>query len=215
MTLILAMANRQQVVLLSDRRLTHDGHVVDIEDELKDESNKAAVFVCRNARLAVAYTGLAKEESFLTKRWLPGALMESAAPDFLMAPTIERFREKATRDFANIPARTPSSKRFSVVFAGYCYDETPPRCYCWLVSNYDGLDGQPPRVESSDEFSVQFLRDVRPSEEELHLLLALGAHQAVSESGFRSLQTLLLENRPAQALVGRGVKVLRAVADSS
>src|SRR3990172_2948190 len=113
MTLILAMANRQQVVLLSDRRLTHEGHVLDIEDDLKDESNKAAVFVCRKARRAVAYTGLAKEGSFLTKRGLPVALMESAAPDFLMGPTIDRFRKRATRDFANIPARTPASKRFS------------------------------------------------------------------------------------------------------
>jgi hypothetical protein len=214
MTLLLVLANQQQVVLLSDRRLTNNGHLVDIENELKDESNKAAVLVCRNARLTVAYTGLAKEETFVTKRWLPVALAESASPDFLMGPTIMRFRERATRDFARIPARTPSSKRFSVVLAGYCYDDTPPRCYCWLVSNYDGLDGPPPRDKPSDEFSAQFIYD-NGAAEGFKLLLVLGAEHLVKVRNFKSLQTLLQENRPAQALVGKGVQVIRTAAEAA
>jgi len=142
--------------------------------------------------------------------------MESAAPDFLMGPTIERFRERATRDFARIRVKRPSDKRLSVVLAGYCYDDTPPRCYCWLVSNFEGIDGQPPpREEPSDEFSAQSCRDKRPTAEEFNLLLAVGVDRAVSESDFKSLQTLLRENRPAQALVGRGVEVLRAAAESA
>jgi hypothetical protein len=209
MTLILVLANLQQVVLLSDRRLTSDGRLVD------DESNKAAVFDCRNARLAVAYIGLAKAGNFLTKRWLPAALAESASPDFLMGLTIERFPERTTRDFASIHTSKPSDKRFSVVLAGYCYDEPPPRCCCWLVSNYDGLDGQPPRGEPSDEFSAQCFSDYRSTTDAYKFLLVLGGDQAVSKSDFESLKTLLLENKPAQALVGKGVDVLRATAGSA
>jgi|SRR5882724_10067807 len=116
MTLILPMVNLQQAVLVTDRRLTRNGVLVN------DESNKAFVFVCRDARLTVAYTGLAELGNFLTRRWLPEALMESAAPDFLMGPTIERFKERATRDFAKLKVIKPSDKHLSVVFAGYCYD---------------------------------------------------------------------------------------------
>src|SRR6266496_2519895 len=97
------MGNLQQVVLVSDRRLTRNG--VNFEDQ----SNKAFVFVCRDARLAVAYTGLAELGTFLTRQWLPEALMESAAPDFRMGPIIEqRFAERATRDFANLKLEKPS-----------------------------------------------------------------------------------------------------------
>jgi hypothetical protein len=215
MTLIVVLANQQQVVQLSDRRLTNNGRMATVEGELEDESNKAAVFICRNARLAVAYTGLAKAGHFLTKRWLPAALMESAAPDFLIMPTIDRFRKAATRDFASLHTSAPSDKRFSVVLVGYCYDEVPPRCYCWLVSNYDGLDGQPPHCEASHEFSAQVIGNNRPARDDYGFVLVLGGDQAVSERDFASLRTLLLEKRPAQALVGKGVDVLRAAAESA
>jgi len=216
MTLILALANQQQVVLLSDRRLTRNGHLAEDEpDEEPDESNKAAVFACRDARLAVAYTGLAREGNFCTKQWLLEALMESAAPDFLMEPTIARFRARATRDFAPIRVKRPSAKRLTVVLAGYCYRDVPPRCYCWFVSNFEGMDGQqPPREEPSDEFSAQYQRDKRPAAEEPYLLLAVGVDRAVSGNDFESLRTLLRQNRPARALVGKGVEVLRAAAES-
>jgi hypothetical protein len=208
-TLILAMANQQQVVLISDRRLTCNGHVIE------DESNKAAVCCCRNARLAVAYTGLAQAGSFLTRRWLLEALMESAAPDFLMAPTIERFGERATRDFTSLRVLRPSDKRLTVVLAGYCYDDTPPRCYCWLVSNFERIDSQqPPRAEPSNEFSAQYYRDKRPTVERMHILLTAGVDRAVSQRDCESLRALLRENKPAQALVGKGIDALRTAAES-
>ncbi len=209
MTLILAMANPQQVVLVSDRRLTYDGHVIE------DESNKAAVFCCRNARLAVAYTGLAQAGSFLTRRWLPVALMESAAPDYLMGPTIKRFRERATRDFASIPIKRPSDKRLSVLLAGYCYDETPPRCYCWLVSNFERFRAQIyPSGEPSDQFIAEYYRDKRPTEKYVDILLSVGVNGAVNQRDFEALYTLLHGNKPAQALVGKGIDVLRTAAES-
>jgi hypothetical protein len=213
MTLILALANPQQVVLLSDRRITHNGQLINDND---DESNKAVILDCRNARLAVAYTGLAKARNFLTNRWLPAALMESAAPDFLMGPTIERFRERATRDFAGIQVKRPSDKRLSVVLAGYCYDDTPPRVYCWLVSNFETIDDQkPPRQEPADVFSTQYCRDKRPIEEGSHILLAIGVYRAVIESDFEALGTLLRQNKPSHALIGKGLEVIRAAAESA
>jgi hypothetical protein len=204
------MGNLQQVVLVSDRRLTRD---VPFEDD--DESNKAFVFVCRDARLAVAYTGLSDVGNFLTRRWLPEALTESAAPDFQMGPIIERFTERATRDFANIKVKEPSDKHLSVVFAGYSYDETPPRCYCWLVSNFEGFgDQQRPPGLSSDQFMFFYCRDKRPTEKNVDILLPAGVAGAVTRQDYESLHTLLHENKPAQALVGKGIEVIRTAAQS-
>jgi SEC-C motif len=210
-TLILAMCNLQQAVIVSDRRLTRDG--VPFEDD--DESNKVSLFDCRDARLAVAYTGLSDQGDFVTRQWLPEALAESAAPDFQMGPIIERFTKRATRDFAKIKVKKPSAKHLSVVFAGYCYDETPPRCYCWLVSNFEGCCDQhrPPDL-SSDRFMAFYYRDKRPTEENVDILLPAGAAWAVTHQDYESLHTLLHENKSAQALVDKGIEVIRTANQS-
>lgn len=209
MTLILAMGNRQQVVLVSDRRLTRNGVL------FEDESNKASVIFCKDARLAVAYTGLAQLGNFQTRRWLPEVLMDSAAPDFLMIPTIERFTERATRDLANINVSKPQDKHLSVVFAGYCYDETPPRCYCWLVSNFEWFGDQRPPELSADKFMVFYYRDKRPREENFDILLPAGVPNAVRQKDYESLHALLHENKPAQAIVGKGIDAIRTAAASA
>jgi hypothetical protein len=113
MTLIITLANQQQAILISDRRLTSNGKVVD------DESNKAAIFNCQDARLAVAFTGLARAGAFQTEFWLLESLVESAKPDYLMAQTIQRFCERATQDFRKIIVDRNSDKRLTVVLIGY------------------------------------------------------------------------------------------------
>ena len=113
MTLILGLANQQQVILISDRRLSVNGKVVE------DESNKAATLNLQDARLAVGFTGLARAGRFQTRRWLLEALLESANPDYQMESTIRRFCNRATQDFAEIVLRRKSDKRLTVVLAGY------------------------------------------------------------------------------------------------
>jgi hypothetical protein len=213
MTLILAMGNQRQVILVSDRRLTRDGVVMpDPVENIPDESNKAAVLSYWNARLAVAYTGLAQLGSFLTSRWLPETILKSAAPDYLMGPAIERFRQRSMQDFGKISVVRASDKHLSVMFAGYCYDETPPRCYCFLVSNFEGLgDQQPP---TPGQFVAQYARDKRPIEDEMYFLVAIGVPKAVGAGDYQSLRTLLCDDKPAQALIGKSVEVIRKAANS-
>jgi len=64
MTLIIAAGNPDQFVQVSDRRLTANGVVQD------DESNKAIVLNCANARLSIGFTGLAKVGTFNTRDWI-------------------------------------------------------------------------------------------------------------------------------------------------
>lgn len=75
MTLLLGLVNRQQAILVSDRRLSVNGRVVE------DDSNKAGILVCRDAHVAFGFTGLAQDVRFVTRRWLTEALMESVEPD--------------------------------------------------------------------------------------------------------------------------------------
>jgi SEC-C motif-containing protein len=209
MTLIIGLANSQQVILISDRRLSSNGRVVE------DESNKASVLICRDARLAVAFAGLAQAGTFLTRRWLLEALLKSAEPDHLMWPTISRFRDRATREFATITAVRKQDKRLSVVLAGYCYDEGLPRCYYFLISNFEGFDSQqPPLAVPLEEFRVHWGRESRPLEESLSVVITVGADKAITQEHVEMLQALLRENRPPKALVGKGVEIIHDVAES-
>jgi hypothetical protein len=210
MTLILGLANQQQVILISDRRLSANGKVVE------NESNKATTFNLQDARLAVAFTGLARTDTFQTRRWLLEALLESANPDYQMEPTIKRFCNRATQNFAEIVVPRKSDKRLTVVLAGYYYNETPPRCYYWLISNFEGFDSDrsEPLSEPLNEFRIRWYRDSRPSEDPYSLIFTAGVNTPVSQPHAESLRTLLQENKPASALVGKGVEVLQAIAKS-
>jgi hypothetical protein len=211
MTLIIHAANRQQVIVISDRRLTKNGKLVD------DESNKAATLVCRDARLALAFTGLAEAGTFRTKQWLLQALVESAAPDYLMAPMITRFCDRATQDINKLRL-LHTDKRLSIVLAGYSYDEAAPRCYVFVVSNFEGFDDeQTPQSAAFDHFQIHTMRDTRPSDTPYTMLGYLGTYNAVRtnvRTYVEPLRTLLRENRSPSAIVGKGVEILREIAAS-
>jgi hypothetical protein len=60
MTLIVSLVNADQVIQISDRRISRPGVIV------TEESNKAGVLSCADARFAFGYTGLANVGSFDT-----------------------------------------------------------------------------------------------------------------------------------------------------
>jgi hypothetical protein len=208
MTLILRLANEQQVALISDRRLTANGKVVE------DEFNKAITLNLDDARVAVAFTGLARAGTFDTRRWLLTALLESATPEHAMEPTIRRFCRRASQDFAQLVMSNKTHKRLTVVLAGYCYNEAPPRCYYWSVSNFEGFDSAGPLSEARDEFRVEWYRNKNRSEEPYSLIATAGVATRMSDDHTESLRAILQEKKPASAIVGEGVEVLRAMARS-
>lgn len=58
MTLIVALLNYLNAILLADRRLTVGSNIVD------DHYNKVTVLCCHDARVGIAFTGLARTSSF-------------------------------------------------------------------------------------------------------------------------------------------------------
>ena len=115
MTFILALGNREQFIQVSDRRLSWNGKLVD------DESNKAGILLCKDARQVFGFTGLAKYGKFDTRHWLLNALYECCPPDYRINQIMLRLRERATRDFQFLPALKgldPRRKRLSIMFSG-------------------------------------------------------------------------------------------------
>ncbi len=220
MTLIVGLIDRHHTVLVSDRRLTRQGVFYE------DESNKALVFVCRDGRLAVAFTGLAELAPngapqappgpppagyFLTRWWILSALGDSAPPDCLLAPSIERFRERATRAFRALRVQNLTDKGLTVVFAGYKFEDGLPRTWGCVISN---LDRENPAT-LLDEFAVVHgWQDRRPGGGDPQGVFTAGTTQAVSPDAMLSLRQLLERRAQVATLVGHAVKVIRDAAAS-
>lgn len=207
MTLIITFGNSDFICQLSDRRLTADGTLVE------DESNKAAVLFCVNGRLAVGYTGLARTYEFETRKWLLKALFECAPPDYTAKEILDRFTERATKDFNSISAlvRTPKThRRLSIMFSGYLHHHEPPLAVYAIVTNYQNFNDKIDK-EARDHFTCTFWSEVRPSDEEVTLVQKVGLWAALNDYGVDNIRALLKKKVPAKAVLDKAVGIMKEV----
>jgi hypothetical protein len=210
MTLIVVAGNSANTVMVSDRRLSEAGALVD------DESNKAAVLFCADARLAVSFTGLAADYRargmrgiappgrLRTEQWLLEALHEAATPDRAIRSIVQSFAHAASERWARIPGRIRVEDRgVAFLFAGYRYGSGGASPYWCLVSNF--VDGG---RSAKPDFAVDEGLDSSA------YMFGAGAHRALVKSEMRNLGSLVESRRPANAIVGKAVEIIQQAADS-
>lgn len=207
MTLILTMINRDQAILVSDRRETWSDGSID------EESNKALVLLTKDARMVVGFTGLARAGHFRTDFWLPQVLAECGEPDYAVGRMIYRFRDKATAQFAKLRVRNASDKRLTVVFAGYVNDVEPPRAHVFRVSNFE-IGDETPKDDAEPEFNARYWREIRPSTEPYSAVFPSGITIGITSASLAALRGLVEQRKPAAASVGKAVELIREAASA-
>ncbi len=211
MTLILSLGNNNQMIQISDRRLSYDGKLVD------DESNKCGVLFCKNARMAFGYTGLARLQNFNTQTWLLKALHDSAPPDYSMGGILKRLKINATNTFQNHVALKSAEKRFkrlSVMFSGYVNIEGgPPRQGCAILSNYLDAENNSSFSKALEEFSL-YRTSAKKDEEWPTLVQRVGNWHAMLAEHVDVLRELVSQKKPAEAIIGKAIKIIREMADN-
>lgn len=221
LTLILAMANTKEAILVSDRRLTRNGKVVESPGGGEAESNKALALFRPDARILVGFTGLATAGSFATHKWLLEALFEVAEPGLPINGLLLRLSEKATKDIAAL-GLAPRARRLSIVLAGYQLDDGRPRAALWRISNCeqpledkDGVSRSPMEPEARRDFDVSSIVESRPTTEIPCMVFATGDDEALPEADFQALKRLLREGKSRKAIANRAVRAVRTAADNS
>ena len=207
MTLIIAVGNRDQVIQISDRLLTVDGTL------REDESNKAGTLFCADAQLIYGFTGLARISDFETNRWLIQALTQCAPPDFTAYKTLERLKERANQDFQNLPALrhlNKTHKNLSVMFSGYRYHLDPPLAVYAILTNCIVSMISPADL---GRFQTFYWSESRPINQEFTFVQRVGFWTAMEDQDVDSLRTLLMELKPAKAIVGKAVEIMHSIAD--
>ncbi|MEW6367905.1 MAG: SEC-C domain-containing protein [Acidobacteriota bacterium] len=208
MTWVVAIGNSEQFIQVSDRRLTdQSGEVID------DESNKAIIMLCENARLAIGFTGLARTGTFCTREWLLNTLNAAGPPEFAAKEIVERVGEMATREFSRNPLLSglpKQAKRLTVMLAGYLYHHDPPLGALAIISNYFDVDSGELSPEAWDTFKVYLRQELRPSLSEPVLPFVIGAEPRVNKRLIAELVSLTERKKPAGAIVEKIVELFAA-----
>lgn len=155
MTMLLGCISNEQVVQVSDRRLTWvgaDGKVIGIRD---DDKNKAVV---ASNWLAMSYTGLAELAGEQTHRWL--MMAAGGASPFTLPRILEHVAERATKTFASLPV-SPIQKRHAFLLSGWepSGDSGSHRPFMAVISN--ALD-EAPSVSHPNRINWSWLASAEP-----------------------------------------------------
>jgi hypothetical protein len=205
MTLVMSLFGDDFTILLSDRRLSCDGKVVD------DESNKAAAIVMEDATLACAFTGLARCKGFSTQDWLLDALLECAPADFLSVPTLQRLQRRISTEFAenkDLRSVPGDLKRLAVLFAGFHFAPEGVFRVSALLTNFAGFAGPGDLPYEPKEFVLREIRMDTPSR-----VGFAGAWRAVSDDDVASLNKMLAAGNKANAVLGKAIDLFHKIAD--
>lgn len=210
MTIVLTLGNADQIIQVSDMRLSSNGRLID------DDAFKGGIFICSNARFVFGFTGLARCDGFDTERWLLENLVKSGNPDFDAQSTLDRLTQKATQDFKNLPSlrKVPSEyKRLSVMFSGYLYSHSPPLGAYAIMTNFQDFATSQDASAACDLFKCSYWNEKKPRQENFTFIQRVGARTAMSTGDEVSLRTLLSERKPAKAVVDKAVQIIRNMAD--
>lgn len=210
MTIIIALGNNDQIIQISDRRLSSNGALID------DESNKAGVLFCNNARMTFGYTGLARYGSFETIKWLLKSLHESATPEYAIGEILERLKTKATETFLKhreLKFLSNELKKLAVMFSGYLNIDGELKQGCAILSNYHDFKTNNAFPVAQSEFQINYSSATRgiiwPT-----LIQRVGNWRALTNDHIDELREFLTQKNPHQAVVGKTLEIIKMMSDS-
>ncbi len=129
MTVIVTGFTTESVILIADRRISTSGNVN------SDEYNKICVYVCHDAKVCFALTGLATHGTFSTIEWLTKFLSRPRPQKINLHETINELREDLNLLFSS----TGLPKLLTtIVIAGFQYGESATP-FLATLSNEDAL----------------------------------------------------------------------------
>jgi hypothetical protein len=208
MTLVIALANADQVIQVSDRQLTDAQGRPCVLPE-----NKATILTLADARLICGFAGLARAGRFRTGQWILNALLEAAADDHLAHRTVERFTASATSRFAQpdiAEAVSREHRGLSILLTGYRDHVEGPRLIAALVTNFQNFEtgrDEPPW----DKFRATYW-SMRECEPNPTYIQRIGHWPAMMSADEQRLRAALEARMSQQTLVNLGVGLVREIA---
>lgn len=205
MTFAIVAANADQVVQVSDRRLTWNGKLG------SEAAIKAGHLLCDDASVLYCFTGLAQIGSHSTSFWLMDTLALSAKQEPLWRELIEVFAERASNYFATVPAirELPAShRRLTVMFTGYTSGQFIVNA---LVSNFQDFTNFIDHPEARKSFTVYAEKSIVSAPQNPTIIQAIGAFSALTIADETELRLMLEQRAAAEAIRQKAASLVQAI----
>ncbi|HUT93727.1 MAG TPA: SEC-C domain-containing protein [Thermoguttaceae bacterium] len=197
MTLLLSLSNCSHAIVLGDRRVAQrDGKACD------DEANKLCVLFCDDARVTIAFTGLASYNGFKTQDWLRDTLFEIGKKTHTLEDILRAFQAKASHTFASLSRAIGNAQRIAFLLSGFRYSPNAQNI-CYLISNY----GSHAHTHApSDKVDLYPLGTVGSPTVE-----AAGYTSAFTQRDRESLRKMLAADNPPPKVLRKAVQIVQRV----
>lgn len=212
MTIIFTLANEQQVIQISDRRLTNvDGSIS------KPDSNKATILFCRNGRFGVGYTGVAGAGKFITQAWILDSLRKCGDTDLGIAAICHKFSDIATDTFKtnrylkNVPKE---NKRLTIIFSGYFYVNGVSLINVIVISNFQDIENQEESEYAWDQFKIFVQYQSHENKKSTDALIrGVGAWKAMTKEETSELMNDLINKINPKHIKNKAMGIIRKMSD--
>jgi len=200
MTLLLSGVTQEFGIVLSDRRVTANGELVD------DEVNKTTGYFCTDAKVVLTYTGLARAGSFETGSWLQDFLVHNSEPERRWVPLRTRL-VKSLEDQMKKVAAPIAAKRLSILVTGYQYSEDGDMAAAVLtrISNFE--KGDAILAQPSEAFHVEDARPRQPSNKPPYLFIVAGTTRGIEARMSQEFQELLISQAPGRGVADKALEL--------
>lgn len=208
MTFILVAANADQVIQVSDRRITGDGGVV-----LDNAFGKAGHLLCDDASVLYSFTGLATINDFKTSTWLMDTFLAASKRSARFDELVRYFAELAAIDFRSnrdVISVRPDRRKLTVILSGY---NAVGNIVCVLISNYQDFINGINHPIAQTEFTVFFEESAIPRDQNPTLLQAAGAFNALTDADEQELRLLVERRAPSHAIEDKMAAIVAEISD--
>lgn len=203
MTLIILTVRQQDVMFVSDRRLSWNGTI------REDAACKTGSLQAQEACSIFAYTGLVSHNHFEIRDFMRGAFSKLKLTSTL-PECIEGLASALTLKFKNnmwIKKEEPDKRRLTVAFAGYDMLAVP---FVAVVSNHEGVFDDPGPVEDHFRFEIHPFALGTSTASATYVF---GNRKAMPQKHLHEINELLKGEAPRQALKLKAAEVIRLAAD--
>jgi len=206
MTFVIALANADQIIQLSDRRLSWHGKTND------DSSNKAGHAVCDDVSFLYSFTGLAKIGSHETSTWLLDAFYDAAQKGHGYSDITDAFAEEATSYFhsnSDIRRLSAGDRRLTVMLTGYTKNGLIVNS---MISNFQDFLKAKDYLVAQNQFNVHTIVSNCSVAKNPTLIQVIGQTNEFTNQHKAEFRQMLTQRAPAEAICQKGVALIQKIA---
>jgi len=207
MTLAIVLANADQIIQATDRRLSWNGKITE------ESACKVGHVLCDDATFLYSFTGLARIGNHVTSRWLLDTFGANAVQPPNYRNAIDILAKEASKHFGTNPdiLKLPAdAKRLTIMITGYTADDY---IFNALISNFQDFTNFIDHHEAQPEFTIHLETSSSTAIHNPTMIQVVGQFHAVTEDDEKQLREMLVNRSPSEAIRQKVVALIQEISD--